>query len=66
MLMFDANLTPPLEVIVLVAERTTSDFNWMSPPDVISISPEPVVKILMFWLLSALTWIVPELSLSTC
>ena len=53
MLMFEANLTPPVELIVLVAVIEMSDFSWISLPAVSSKSPEPVVKILMFWLLSA-------------
>ena len=65
-LMLEPNLTPPVELIVLAAVMAMSDFSWIAPPDVSSKSPEPVVKILMFWLLSALNWIVPELSETTC
>jgi hypothetical protein len=52
-LILEANLTPPVELIVLVAVIEMSDFSWISLPAVSSKSPEPVVKILMFWLLSA-------------
>ena len=46
--MFDENVTPPFEVIVLPDVITISVFNRMSPPDVSSMSPVPVVNKLRF------------------
>ena len=49
-------------MIVLFAVSTTSVLSWISPPAVNSTSPVPCEIILMFWSVSALTVIVPELS----
>ena len=53
--------TTPESIVMLLCRLSTP-----VPLELSSISPEPEVKILMFWFEFAETWIVPELSDNTC